>query len=100
MSPLPLLTLLILSSTLNSYGQLPQIAAAANATRSPVIMEWWTPDALYQTYSQTFMEFQAVSLPPPTQQCMEATVTPEDRCHQDQAVRVGQPEGACAEVSC
>ena len=45
------------------------------------------------------MEFQAISLPPPTQQCMEATVTPEERCHEDQAVRVGEPEGACAEVS-
>lgn len=26
-----------------TYGQLTQIAAAANATRSPIIMEWWTP---------------------------------------------------------
>ena len=82
------------------YGELVQIAAAANPTKSPVVMEWWTPDALYQTYSQTDMEFHAVSLPPPTQQCMEATVTPEDRCHENQAVRVGKPEGACAEVSC
>ena len=80
-----------------TYGELTQIAAASNATRSPVIMQWWTPDALIQTYSKTPFELQAISMPPATQECMDATVTPEDRCHPKKEVRVGSAEGACAE---
>lgn len=80
-----------------SYGELTQIMRAANATKSPFIMEWWLPDAMYTTFAQTDMEFQAISLPPASQQCMEARVSPQDRCQEDHTVRVGEPEGACEE---
>ena len=36
-----------------------------------------------------------MSLPPPTQECVDAAVTSEERCDENDAVRIGKPEGVC-----
>ena len=81
-----------------SYVSMTQIWAAANATQSNVMMQWWSPEALYQEYLGTDFEFTRVNLPPPTQTCIENRVDPLDRCSSDPVVRVGDPRGACAEA--
>jgi len=82
-----------------SYQQMTEIWAAANATKSHVMMQWWTPEALHLTYQGTDAEFQIVGLPPPTQECVEARVTSEERCAMEATSRVGEAIGACAEPS-
>ena len=79
-----------------SYSQMTQIWAAANATKSDVMMLWWSPESLYQKYVGTDAEFTRVVLPPPTQECEDARVKPEDRClsHEPAAI-FGSPLGAC-----
>lgn len=79
------------------YNELTDIVAAANATKSNLMMQWWTPDALYQKFLGTDAELQAVSLPPPTQRCVEAAVKSSERCSEDYLERIGSPDGACME---
>ena len=76
-----------------------EIWAAANATRSNVMMRWWTPEALYQTFLGTDAEFQEVQLPPPTQDCVNARIGRDDRCSSDATLEalLGEPEGMCGE---
>jgi len=78
-----------------TYGQMTEIWAAANATRSNVIMQWWTPEALYRSFLRTDYEFTPVVLPPATQECFEARVGLEDRCSPNQTLQVGKAVGAC-----
>lgn len=78
-----------------SYSQLTQIWAAANATKSDVMMMWWFPDALYTKYLGTDAEFTHVTLPPPTQSCLEARIKVDNRCGDDFALKVGSAEGSC-----
>jgi hypothetical protein len=78
-----------------SFGQMFEIWEAANATKSDVMMMWWYPETSFQKYLRTDSEFSKVNLPPTTQQCIEAMVTEEDRCSEDQAIRIGESEGAC-----
>ena len=82
-----------------TYSEMVQIWTAANVTDSHVILLWWKPEALYQQYLGTDSEFQSVSLPPPTQDCVEHRIDPQDRCGDDPdpALRIGDPLGACAE---
>ena len=81
-----------------NYGELLGIFAAANATKSDVIFQWWTPDALHNMYAGTDSEFQAVGMPLPTLECIEHTVSSVDRCDPDPTVRRGSSKGACGEV--
>ena len=78
-----------------TYAQMTQIWAAANHTRQNVMMQWWEPEALFQTYIGTDAEFENIHLPPPTQECMEARVNPLDRCSGDAALQVGEAVGSC-----
>lgn len=78
-----------------SYGQMIEIWAAANATRSNVMMLWWTPEALFQNYLGTDAEFQRVALPPPTQECINARVDIGTRCAGTLEERMGNPLGTC-----
>lgn len=78
-----------------SYSSLLEMWAAANATKSDIMMQWWSPDTLYQKYLNTEAEMQIVTLPPPTQKCVQARIELEDRCNEDSVVRVGNPDGAC-----
>jgi hypothetical protein len=80
------------------YSQLAEIWAAANATKSNVVMHWWTPEAIVQTYANTDAEFLRVALPPASQDCIESRIAVEDRCSSDPLVQVGKAEGACDEA--
>ena len=62
-------------------------------------MHWWTPEALYAQFLGSEGEFVRVTLPPTTQECLEARVHSSLRCDTDLAMRVGSPEGACDETS-
>ena len=61
-----------------SYNELIQIFAAANATQSHIIIMWWTPHPLISNFFR-------VSLPPPTDDCINQR--PEDiatiRCNKN-----------------
>jgi len=80
-----------------TYGELLGIFAAANATKSDIIFQWWTPDIVHNMYSGTDAEFQAVGMPLPTLECIENTITSVERCDEDASVRRGSAEGACGE---
>lgn len=82
-----------------SYAQMTEIWAAANATRSNVMMQWWTPEALFQTFLGGLAEFTRVDLPPPTDDCIKARIEMEDRCRVDapEELRLGTAAGACDE---
>lgn len=78
-----------------TYGQMIDIWAAANATKSNVIMIWWTPEALFQEYLGTDAEFQRITLPPPTQSCIDARVDITTRCAGTLNERIGDARGSC-----
>ena len=82
-----------------SYSAMTEIWASANATSSNVMMRWWTPEALYQTFLGTPAELQEVNLSPPTQDCVNARVQSTDRCSAEatKAIRLGEAEGSCGE---
>jgi hypothetical protein len=79
------------------YTEMLDILAAANVTKSNVAIAWWAPSSMYQSFLGTDAEFNRVSLPPPTQDCVEARVDPRQRCNTtltfDQLV--GEPLGSC-----
>ena len=81
-----------------SYAAMTQIWAAAHRTKSNVILHWWSPEALYQEFLNTDSEFSRISLPPPTQDCVENRVNPIDRCGDSFEERVGDALGACDEA--
>jgi len=74
-----------------TYGRLTEIFQAANATKSNLLIYWWTPEALYQDFLGTDSELMNVQLRPPDQACVEARVSSEERCAGD----LGSPMGAC-----
>jgi hypothetical protein len=80
-----------------SYGSLVEIWSAANYTKSHVVGHWWSPEILYQTFLGSDAELLRVSLPLPTQECVDSRIAPEDRCSEDFATSVGDPLGACDE---
>lgn len=76
--------------------QLQEMWHAANATRSNLMMMWWTPEPLYQKFLGTDAEMQHVQLKPYTLDCFltqEAYI--EETCEANQTQRVGPPEAAC-----
>jgi 7 transmembrane sweet-taste receptor of 3 GCPR len=81
------------------YDQMVQIWHAANATKSHVMMLYWTPDSLVQTYAGTDAEFQKVTLPQPTQECFDHRVNTLDRCEPNLQKRIGHPLGVCDDPS-
>ena len=104
-----------------SSSQLKQIWEAANATKSDVVMMWWSPEALYQTYREyavlvtkqffaithlsplcaciyivgTDAEFTRVVLPPPSQECQDARINLSVLCEGNKKAMQGNPKGAC-----
>lgn len=58
-------------------------------------MFWWTPDSLYAKFSGTDAEMTKITLPVPTQKCIDNRVKPTERCSANQTVRVGKAVGAC-----
>jgi hypothetical protein len=78
-----------------SYSQLKEIWHAANATKSNVIMYWWYPDMLFETFAGSDAEFTRIYLPTPTQSCIENRLFNGARCDGTPEERVGSAEGAC-----
>lgn len=78
-----------------TYGQMLEIWYAANWTKSDVIGWWWRPEALYQQFQGTHFELQSVSLPPTNYRCVENRMNIDERCGANDALRVGNREGAC-----
>jgi hypothetical protein len=77
------------------YKSMVEIWRAANATKSPVIMWWWKPDALVEEFFDTDTSFQQLLLPDATETCSHNRVDTEARCSEDIWVRRGDPKGAC-----
>jgi len=80
-----------------TYNQLQDIWRAANATKSHVMMMYWSPEPLFQEFLGTDSEFVKVQFPYPTQTCVDHRISREDRCTADLETRVGSPLGACDE---
>lgn len=80
-----------------TYGQLSEMWAAANATKSHIMMQWWTPEALVQTFANSEFEFMRVNLPAATQECIDHRIKPEDGCVEDFQTQIGDPRGSCGE---
>jgi len=78
-----------------STSQLKEMWHAANATRSNLMMMWWTPEPLYQQYLGTDAEMQHVMLKPPSMACSEAVPYVDESCEANLTSRVGPPEAAC-----
>lgn len=82
-----------------SYSQMTEIWAAANATKSNVLMIWWVPEALYMTFLNSDYEFQRVHLPPPTQDCVASYPDLHLRCDATASLEeiLGSELGKCDE---
>ena len=80
-----------------TYEQLLDMWDAANATKSNLMMQWWQPEAHFQSYLSTDAEFMSILLPPTTQECVDNQVPMTDRCSNDTSVRLGDPKGACGQ---
>jgi hypothetical protein len=61
------------------------------------MMQWWSPEPLYQEYLGTDAEMQRVTLKPYTRECAQARSEWKDECAADLATRVGAPEEACGD---
>eukprot|EP00934_Nitzschia_sp_Nitz4_P002715 Nitzschia sp. Nitz4//scaffold519_size4018//1976//3065//NITZ4_009257-RA/size4018-augustus-gene-0.7-mRNA-1//-1//CDS//3329553807//2705//frame0 len=72
-----------------------QIWEAAQATRSDVIMIWWTPDTAYEQFLGTDAEMTKVLLPIVTEECEAARVDVYDVCGDNETAKYGDPAGAC-----
>ena len=78
--------------------QLMEMWAAANATRSHLMMMWWFPEPTVQRFSGSEAEFQRVVLPPYTYECAtawEKYQADREECSENITKRVGFPEEAC-----
>ena len=77
-------------------SQMVQIWHAANATKSHVVMWWYSPDPLLVQFWNTPSSFQKVSLPSSTLECIQNTVSQTDRCSKEVSVRRGASnKGSC-----
>ena len=82
-----------------SYEGLMEVWRAANATNSNAMIQWSSPEWIYQEFLGTDAAFTAVELPTPTQECLDNRIGIEDRQSPDFSVRAGKPEGACGNPS-
>eukprot|EP00934_Nitzschia_sp_Nitz4_P004372 Nitzschia sp. Nitz4//scaffold277_size25017//9057//13286//NITZ4_008346-RA/size25017-snap-gene-0.31-mRNA-1//1//CDS//3329545341//4362//frame0 len=78
-----------------SYGELVQIWQAANATKSDVMMTWWTPETMYEQFVGSEAEFTQVLLPPVTDECVVARADPVYTCSDNETLKFGDPAGVC-----
>lgn len=81
-----------------TYSQMKELWKAANATKSNIMMYYWRPEALYETFLGSDAEFSEVTMPPATELCIESRIDPQDRCSSDPAKRAGSPEGVCDDI--
>eukprot|EP00934_Nitzschia_sp_Nitz4_P004111 Nitzschia sp. Nitz4//scaffold458_size6098//2//3483//NITZ4_009188-RA/size6098-augustus-gene-0.1-mRNA-1//-1//CDS//3329552307//4101//frame0 len=72
-----------------------QIWEAAQATKSDVIMLWWTPETTYEQFQGTDAEMTQVLLPSVTQECLDARVDLYEVCGDNETSKYGDAAGAC-----
>lgn len=74
-----------------------QIYKAANATKSDIIIWWWTPDQMEQTFVGTDYEMVRVDMPRPTSECIDFRINGGIvRCSNNELDRLGhESTGAC-----
>ena len=74
-----------------------QIYDAANATKSDVIIWWWTPDQMEQRFVGTHNEMVRVDMPRPTSECIDFRINGGiKRCSNNTLDRLGlNSTGAC-----
>eukprot|EP00980_Cylindrotheca_fusiformis_P009777 scaffold2156_cov115-Cylindrotheca_fusiformis.AAC.2 len=78
-----------------STTSMKEIWLAANATKSDVIMWWYSVNEIQQLFEYTESEFQQVLLPKPTALCLAHRTSNQDRCNADAVIRRGDERGAC-----
>jgi len=82
-----------------SYTSMVEIWNAANATKSDVIGIWWSPDATHNMFRGSGSDLIPVTLPEPTQECVENRVNLLKRCDPSATEFdiYGDEKGACGE---
>jgi hypothetical protein len=80
-----------------SYSQLVELWKAANATKSNLIMHYWTPEPLVQKFVDTEAEFIRITMPPPSQLCADSRRPEKFQCSLNDTLRYGVKEGTCEE---
>ncbi|CAB9511850.1 72 kDa inositol polyphosphate 5-phosphatase [Seminavis robusta] len=78
-----------------NYGTIYEVWRAANATKSHVIVGWYSPELLLDEFAESDYAFQKVMLPSATDVCQTHRTTREERCSEDVWERRGDPLGAC-----
>jgi 7 transmembrane sweet-taste receptor of 3 GCPR len=79
------------------YGRLVELWRAANATKSNLMMHYWTPEPLVQEYAGTDSEFIRVAMPPASQLCQENRRNELNQCSSNETELYGSPDGVCEE---
>ena len=81
----------------NGYDQkhMTEIWMAANATKSDLIMWWWSPSLFKEKFAGTQSEFQRITFSVPTDECVQYRQTIHDKCSNDPNVRIGDEIGSC-----
>ena len=67
---------------------------ATNATRSAVLMSFWTPDTITNRFAGMDYEIVLMHLPMATQSCLDTCTTSEERCSKDFDARMCTKEGS------
>ena len=80
-----------------TYPRLVELWKAANATRSNLIMHYWTPEPLVQEFVDTDAEFIRITMPPPSQLCADSRRPEKYQCSDNTTLRYGVEEGVCEE---
>ncbi|CAB9514931.1 Receptor-type guanylate cyclase gcy [Seminavis robusta] len=83
------------------FAGMGQIYAAANATKSNLLVYWFDLGILHQSFMGTEFEPTRVVLPEPTQECLDARIDPTKRCGKRDGTSTpeelyGDPAGTCA----
>jgi hypothetical protein len=80
--------------------ELAQIWSAANATKSPAAIFYWTPTAMVESYIGTDAEFVKVQFPAATQECADSRIPLGNQCDMSLTFeeRMGDPVGACGKL--
>lgn len=79
------------------YERLVEMWRAANATKSHLMMQYWSPEPLYQEFLGTDAEFIRVTMPPRSQECLDQRRPQADMCHANETLRIGAEAGICEE---
>jgi hypothetical protein len=77
------------------YSSLPEIWRAANATKSNVMMWWWSPGTLNEEFYNTDAALEQVLLPRATYACSLTRTDAAARCSEDIMERRGVQLGSC-----